>query len=85
MIVELGLNLRHVGLLVLILVEIPLDELLKVSKSHLPSLTLLHLHLIKAGVAQATSHVLFKSVIQKGTATQAAGADGGFLHPQRLE
>lgn len=59
--------LRNVDFLVLILVEVSLNEFFKVSKTHLPCLALLGLHLIKASLAKTTSDMFFKTVVQEST------------------
>ncbi len=69
-----GIFLRNIDLLVLILVEIPLDEFLKVSKPHLPRLPLLHLHLVKPAMAQSVPDMLFESVVEEGASTEPAGS-----------
>lgn len=61
-------DLRYVDLLVLILIEVALDELLKVPEPHLPRLSLLLFHLVEPRLTQSTSHMLLKTIVEKRAA-----------------
>lgn len=78
-------RLRNVDLLVLVLVEVPLDKLLKVAEAHLPRLAFLHLHLLKPALSETVSDMLFKSVVEERTTTQTASPDGRLLDPKWLQ
>lgn len=80
-----GVYIRNVDFLVLILVKVSFNKLLKVSKTHLPRLSLLTLHLVKACLTKTASNMFFKAIVQKGTSTQPSCSNCRLFDSEWLE
>lgn len=73
-----------IDLLVLVLIEIPLDKLLKIPQPHLPGLALLGLHLIETGLAKPCLDMFLESIIEERATAEPTCPYGRLFHLEWL-
>jgi hypothetical protein len=80
-----GGHARDVDFLMFILIEVPLDELFEITEAHLPSLGLLHFHLVKSTLSESVFDMFLESVVEEGASAQTSGSYSRLLDLEGLQ